>query len=376
MLLLNALTDTPVELWNLSDARDTETMANLLSTRPEVWNVKDAGTTMRFLTAYLALKGEKTTITGTDRMKKRPIGPLVEALRAIGANIQYLENEEYPPLEITRIQKQAKKEIEIPGNISSQYISALLMIAPCLPEGLTIKLTTEIFSSPYMEMTLRLMKFYGVSCEWEGRTIRIPAAKYKPSENLMTIENDWSGASYWYSFVALAPKRVELSLSNLRRNSAQGDQVIAAIMEKMGVRTVFNNSGVTISQSSSLADHLSLDFRECPDLAQTVMVVAAANGIVLDMTGLESLKIKETDRVAAMQSELAKLGAKLTENDNTWHLEPTSKLPESVQIATYEDHRMAMAFAPLCSRMDVTIEDPEVVNKSYPNYWEELEKLL
>lgn len=375
LLLINALANEKLDLSNLSQARDTQTMNTILSTKPAIWDVKDAGTTMRFLTAYLGLYGVDQVITGTERMKQRPIGALANALGLLGVDIAYQEAEGYPPMRINRLTAQKTEKIQIPGNISSQYISALLMIAPCLPSGLTIELTTEVFSRPYIEMTLSLMGMYGVKHSWDGQVITVPPQKYRATVTSYTIESDWSGASYWYSFMALNSNGGNLFLPGLRKDSFQGDQAIAAIAAKMGVKSTFEETGVLLTQQENFEREVELDFKKCPDLAQTVFVIAAVKGIQLRMTGLESLKIKETDRILAMQTELAKIGAELTENGDTWTLTPTKSLPDSVVIETYEDHRMAMAFAPLSCLIDVTILDPSVVNKSYPNFWEEVRSL-
>lgn len=375
LLLINSLATTGLRLENLSEARDTQTMNALLKSSNKTWDVKDAGTTMRFLTSYLAMKGDNTIITGTERMKNRPIWPLVDALRSLGATIEYLEKEGYPPMKISGLKGQLTNRIEIPGNISSQYISALLMISPLLPQGLEIELTTEIFSRPYIEMTLKLMSKFGVHNHWEGQVIRIPHQIYEANEESYTIESDWSGASYWYAFVALNPGGGQLELPLLREASTQGDQAIARIADQMGVTTEYGLNGAIVRRREDFDSRISLDFKKCPDLAQTVMVLAAAKGIALEMTGLESLKIKETDRVQAMMNELQKIGASLVEDGNTWFLTPSDQLPSEVTIETYEDHRMAMAFAPLSCLMDVTVLDPEVVNKSYPNFWEEVNKV-
>ncbi|WP_462251924.1 3-phosphoshikimate 1-carboxyvinyltransferase [Ekhidna sp.] len=373
-LILNALAGGDIaNLRNLSNARDTQTMNNLLSQKLDEYDVKDAGTTMRFLTAYFAIHGQNVTITGTDRMKKRPIGPLVEALRNLGADITYLENEGYPPLRISKIESQATNEISIPGNISSQYISALLMIAPSLPQGLTITLKTEIYSRPYIQMTLDLMEAFGVSSRWIGKKISIGPQIYKPV--CYNIEGDWSGASYWYGFMSISQDKGYLNLPGIRNYSTQGDNKIANIMFQFGIASHFEAGKVKLLKRDERSKALTLDFKDCPDLAQTVMVAAAVTGTSLEMIGLESLKIKETDRVAAMQNELSKINAKLIEENNMWTLVPSEDLPESVEIDTYEDHRMAMAFAPLCQLMDVTIDDPLVVEKSYPRFWKELRDL-
>lgn len=374
-LIINALADgNMANIHNLSNARDTQTMRSLLQNKPAIYDVKDAGTTMRFLTAYLAIHGQGQTITGTERMRNRPIGPLVDALRSLGATIEYQDKDGYPPLKIHRIEKQQTDKILIPGNISSQYISALLMIAPCLEQGLEVTLTSEIYSRPYIEMTLLLMKAFGVDNEWTGNTIKVTNQAYKPVE--YTIEGDWSGASYWYSFISMASEGSGIILPTLRKNSTQGDIAISSIMNDLGVETRFESDEVHLKKRSINQKKFSIDFRDCPDLAQTVMVSAAVNGVELEMTGLESLKIKETDRITAMKAELAKIGASLTEERDKWMLMPSTQLPDAVEIDTYEDHRMAMAFAPLCMKMEVTINDPSVVKKSYPGFWDEVKKLF
>lgn len=372
-LLIKALSEEDISLKNLSDAQDTKTMQLLLQKKRKVSDVMDAGTTMRFLTAYLAVTGENKTITGSDRMKQRPIGPLVDALREIGSEIEYIEEEGYPPLLINKLTKQQTAKISIPGNISSQYISALLMIAPSLPKGLKIELTTAVFSKPYIDMTLGLMKAFGVESKWTKNTISIKKSEYTGGS--YTIEGDWSGASYWYGFVALSRDETStLVLPSLRAYSSQGDKRIVDIMYQLGVFSEFENGRVRLSKSEIESNHIKLDMRDSPDLAQTVMVVAAVLDVTIDFTGLESLKIKETDRIAAMKNELNKIGADLIEEGATWTLIPTKKLPEIVEIDTYEDHRMAMAFAPLSQVMDVVIKEPSVVRKSYPGFWEEVKK--
>ncbi len=371
-LLINALSGNKLSLDNLSAARDTQTMTRLLQEPSQTWDVLDAGTTMRFCTAYLGVRGQGETITGTERMCQRPIGLLVDALGKLGAKVAYQQEDGYPPLKIWGIQEQQATQIDIPGNISSQFISALLMIGPCLPMGIKINLTTEIFSRPYIEMTLGLMKRFGVTAEWEGQLISIAPQNYTGGE--YTIESDWSGASYWYSMAALNESS-DIVLGGLRADSLQGDQEIATIMEKLGVSTAYVDGGAHLKSTNHLEKEIAIDFKTCPDLAQTVLVVAAIKGATLKMTGLESLRIKETDRIAAMQNELAKIGATLSEEGSTWTLTPGT-LPESIDlIHTYDDHRMAMAFGPVCQVRDVRIDDPSVVNKSYPAYWEDLKSV-
>ncbi len=372
-LLINALSGNKLDLQNLSAARDTQTMMRLLS-NPDarIWDVLDAGTTMRFCTAFLAIKGKDQTITGTDRMKQRPIGTLAEALIKLGASIHYVENKGYPPLKISAIQEQKETLLEVPGNISSQFISALLMIGPSLPKGVKIRLTTEVFSQPYIEMTLGLMARFGVKSTWEGNEINIAPQAYQAGA--YTIESDWSGASYWYSMAALN-EGADLHLLGLREDSLQGDQEIATIMEHIGVKTTYTPEGAHLTKTGTLEKEVSINFKTCPDLAQTVMVTAAAKGVTLKMTGLESLRIKETDRIAAMQNELAKMGGTLTEHGSSWTMTPGTVPATIDSIETYDDHRMAMAFAPLCQLLEVAIHEPDVVKKSYPDFWKDLESV-
>ena len=372
-LIMNALSGNQLQLKNLSDARDTQTMQRLLSEKQPVWDVIDAGTTMRFCTAYLAIMGSGEIITGSDRMKERPIKLLVDALRKLGAKIDYLAQEGFPPLRISTQKNDTNaQKISIPGNISSQYISALLMIGPTLPDGISIELTGEIFSRPYIEMTLALMHHFGVNSTWKDQTIHINPQRYKAQS--YTIESDWSGASYWYSMVALNQES-SITLRGLRSHSFQGDQNIVNIMSKMGVKTEFKSDRVQLTSIPVTEINQIIDFKNCPDLAQTVMVVAAIKGIKLTMTGLESLKIKETDRVMAMKKELLKIGGLLNEENGIWRLK-SGTVPEHLEtIETYDDHRMAMAFAPVCMIKDTTIRDIEVVKKSYPGYWAHLKSV-
>lgn len=356
------------ELFNLSAARDTRLMKSLIGSPEPVLNVLDAGTTMRFLTAYFTVTGQSKTLTGTARMKERPIAPLVDALRSLGASIHYLEKHGFPPIEIIRFEPRTN-QIEIPGNISSQYISALMMVAPLLPDGLRIVITGKIGSRPYIDMTAQLMGAFGIKPQWKGSTLVIPGGRYTPAR--FVVESDWSAASYWFALVSLA-EEANLTLPGLARESLQGDRAIVDIMEPLGVATVFTPDGITLRKQQS-ENHVQVDFTHCPDLAQTVLPVCAVKGITGDFSGLESLRIKETDRIAALQNELGKVGATLTEiAPGRWRLTPSTSTPSHVRIATYHDHRMAMGFAPWATRMDVTIEDPQVVDKSYPSFWIDL----
>jgi len=355
---------------NLSDARDTVLMNKLVGSTEKVVDVMDAGTTMRFLTAYFGTRGANKVMTGTARMKERPIGLLVDALRAIGVTIEYLEREGFPPIEIKGFNGQVADEVSIPGNVSSQYISALMMTGPGLPKGLRIKLTGKVGSRPYIDMTAALMKHFGVEAEFKGDTIHLRPSVYKASP--YRVEGDWSGASYWFGFTALAKEASKL-LPGMTDRSLQGDRAIVDIMKKLGVTAVFDAKGAHLSKSGNETS-IEWDFTDCPDLAQTVLPVCAAKGVVGTFTGLESLYIKETDRVAALRAELAKIGAAIVEpKQGVWRLEP-GKVDgiRKVEIETYHDHRMAMGLAPLATMMDVTIKSPDVVNKSYPGYWEDV----
>ena len=372
VLIMRELAGDNAILHNLSSARDTQIMKGLLSSTELELNVLDAGTVMRFMTAFLTLSSEERILTGTDRMCKRPIGILVDALNKIGSQITYVGEIGYPPIRIKGIETQNANKLEIPGNISSQYISALLMIAPQLPQGLEIELVGEIYSLPYINMTLSLMSKFGIEYFFDGNIIKIKNQKYRPTE--YTVESDWSGASYWYSLVALA-EEAEIKLSGLRANSYQGDSAIVEIMDQLGVKSEFLEDGVLLTKKEHV-NALKYDFRNCPDLAQTIIAIGAAKGIELEMTGLESLKIKETDRTAAMSTEVAKLGANLYEQDSkTWKLTIDSDhpIPSNLEFDTYEDHRMAMALAPLATKYGLVINDPKVVRKSYPEYWDHLQ---
>ena len=371
MLILNALAGKNARLHNLSDANDTQLMLKLIGADDHTIDVEDAGTTMRFLTAYFSVTNQHKVITGTQRMKERPIGILVEALRSLGADIHYAGVPGFPPLEIKQFSGQKTDTLKIRGDVSSQFISALMMVAPSLPQGLTLILEGKIGSRPYIEMTASLMELFGVKCEVLERQVNIPSGSYRPTE--FTVESDWSGASYWFSFAALASK-AELLLPRLFLTSLQGDSAIIRIMESLGVNATMEKDLLKLSKSKQ-AESISWDFTHCPDLAQTVAVVCAAKGVKGNFTGLESLRIKETDRIAALQNELRMIGGDLVEENSQWKLIPSAKLPEKAFFNTYKDHRMAMAFAPLAALMDVQIENPSVVRKSYPGFWDDM-KLL
>jgi 3-phosphoshikimate 1-carboxyvinyltransferase len=367
-LILHALSGNQSQLHNLSSARDTALMRALVSSSDEFINVLDAGTTMRFLTAYFAITNQHKTLTGTERMKQRPIQLLVNALREIGATIDYLEQDGFPPIKVKGFEKQKANTVQIPGNVSSQYISALMMVAPQLPNGLTIELTGSMGSWPYIKMTASLMKSFGLPCDFQPQKIIIPQGKYTPTE--ITIEADWSAASYWFAFVALA-EDAHITLNNVSMHSLQGDRVIVEAMEKLGVKSVRENNSLILTKQPHQAS-IEWDFTDCPDLAQTILPVCAAKNITGTFVGLESLRIKETDRIAALQNELGKIGAKLAELETgNWQLLPGKLSHQPIKFHTYHDHRMAMGFAPLAALIDVSFDDFTVVNKSYPGFWED-----
>ncbi|GAB3821223.1 3-phosphoshikimate 1-carboxyvinyltransferase [Pontibacter rugosus] len=371
-LIISALSGQESQLHNLSEANDTQLLQRLLKSDAATIDAEDAGTVMRFLTAYYAITGQEKTLTGTERMCQRPIKVLVEALRELGASIAYLGEEGYPPLKIGKFTGNGKKQLKVRSDISSQYISALLMIAPLLPEGLELELEGKIGSRPYIEMTLSLMKHFGVEAIFEGNTITVAPQEYKAAE--FTVESDWSAASYWYSLVALA-KEADITLLGLKEHSYQGDHAIADIMYKLGVYTQFTEQGVKLMKKKH-ERHISLDFSDCPDLAQTIVALCAALGVHVDMTGLESLRIKETDRIQALQIEVLGMNCSLEEiTPGVFTLEPGILHKQKLSFRTYQDHRMAMAFAPLALLEPVDIQEPSVVRKSYPRYWEDLQKV-
>ncbi|MFN3841254.1 MAG: 3-phosphoshikimate 1-carboxyvinyltransferase [Cyclobacteriaceae bacterium] len=369
VLIIQALCQGKAAIANLSEANDTRLMQQLIVSSDEEINAEDAGTTMRFLTSYFAIMGLPKLLTGTYRMKQRPIHLLVNALQKIGAHIVYTEKEGFPPLKIQGGFIQKTNHITIRGDVSSQFISALLLVAPALPQGLILQLEGKISSRPYIDMTLSLMRTFGIYPQVTDTRIEVPSGRYKPVAYI--VEPDWSAASYWFAFVALA-KEAELILPRVAMKSVQGDQVIIDIMEQLGVKAEPRGNDLLITHKEH-RQSFSWDFTDCPDLAQTVAVVCAAKGIKATFTGLESLKIKETDRTMALTIELAKLGATFNLRGDAWHLTPAQKLPDTLApIHTYLDHRMAMAFAPLCMMWKVQIENPGVVRKSYPHFWHDV----
>ena len=371
-LILNALSYSPYDIQNLSDCDDTEVMVKALNSNERDFDIKAAGTAMRFLTAFLSKVVGEWTITGTERMKNRPIKILVDALNALGATIEYMEKEGYPPLRIFGSALQGG-EISLAGGVSSQYISALLMIAPLMENGLTLHLEGNIISMPYINLTLQLMAQYGVKAEWNGSTIKVRPQEYNPIP--FTVESDWSAASYWYAMMALS-RNAEIELLGLFKNSLQGDSAGAKLFAQLGVGTTFTERGVLLRRNGNSVKKLNYNFVNEPDLAQTFVVACVLMNTPFRFTGLQSLKIKETDRIEALKTELRKLGYLLTDSNDSileWNGERCEPEEHPV-IATYEDHRMAMAFAPaaLVRPEGIEIANPEVVSKSYPHFWEDL----
>ena len=373
--MLSGNANTPV---NLSDCDDTRVMLQWLNNRPSTIDIGAAGTAMRFSTALLAVTSGTHVITGSERMKKRPIGILVDALRELGAQIEYVEDDGFPPLRIVGNPSLEGGIICLPGNVSSQYISAMLMIGPTLKNGLTLNLIGDIISRPYINMTIAIMRSFGADVQYAtDNTIVVKPGRYNQSDYI--VENDWSAASYWYEIVALANNvDATISLPNLYKDSLQGDCKGAELFRKLGVETHYTSTGVTLRKTPLSIACLEYDFVEMPDLAQTFVVTCCMLGIPFHFTGLQSLRIKETDRINALKVEMEKLGYVLEDRNDSellWQGE-LCKSSDNCAIDTYEDHRMAMAFAPASMKIGrININNPHVVTKSYPHYWEDLKKV-
>lgn len=376
-LVIAALCGAENKLNNLSDCDDTQAVIRALNSNDEVKNIGAAGTAMRFLTAYYAISSESVVMTGTERMKNRPISILVDALRSLGADIEYVEKEGYPPLKING-KKLLGGELRVKGDVSSQYLSAILMIAPYTRDGITLIIEGDLVSRPYLQMTLSLMQDFGVSYTWNENVIEIKPAEYKQME--FTVENDWSAASYWYSVVALLENK-SVKLKYLLPKSLQGDSKLVELYAPLGVETKFTENGVVLTKDMNvkLPDIYDISLKEQPDLAQTLVVSCLLMNIPFKFSGLENLKIKETDRIAALINECKTLGYVLKETESgvlSWDGEKCAQANEIV-IKTYEDHRMAMAFAPAMIRLgSIIISEPDVVTKSYPSFWQEFQKVL
>ena len=380
-LIINALADNDSLPENLSDCDDTEVIVQALKEAPYEINIKAAGTAMRFMTAYLSTRlNEEHVLTGTERMKHRPIHILVDALRLLGADIEYMGEEGFPPL-LIKGRKLAGGRLEVPGNVSSQFISALLLIGPCLSNGLSLRLTGDIISRPYIDLTLWMMREFGANADWSAfDTITVAGTPYR--QRSYYIENDWSAASYWYEMMALTRQEdAEIRLEGLMDGSKQGDSSVRYIFSLLGVKSIFATTQegvpttVTLSHSGRCVPRLEYDFVNSPDLAQTFVVCCCMLGVPFHFHGLSTLKIKETDRIEALKTEARKLGFVIHDKNNSeliWDGERCEPQAE-VAIDTYEDHRMALAFAPAVFRLNhLLINNPAVVSKSYPQFWNDL----
>ncbi len=374
LLLLQALYPNLV-LENVSNSDDSEVMLKALKHPTKTIDIHHAGTAMRFLTAYFAVQvGNEVVLTGSSRMQERPIQILVEALRRLGADIQYENKEGFPPLRI-KGKKLIQNKVTLPADVSSQYISALLLIAPKLENGLELTLEGEITSVPYIKMTLALLNEIGVQASFSGNKISVSHSELVEASKI-TVESDWSSASYFYSIIALSDIGTEITLSSYKENSLQGDSVLAVIYQDFGVETRFESNTIILRKTHNCQlSGVNYQLNNAPDIAQTIAVTCFGLGIGCHLTGLHTLKIKETDRLEALKNELTKLGANISTTDDSLTLEPSSDIEENIIIKTYQDHRMAMAFAPLALKTNLVIEDAEVVSKSYPDFWNDLKTI-
>ncbi|WP_297791891.1 3-phosphoshikimate 1-carboxyvinyltransferase [uncultured Eudoraea sp.] len=364
-----------ISIKNLSNSDDAAVMKKGIQVNEGEVDIHHAGTAMRFLTSYFAShEGKHVTLTGSQRMQERPIKILVDALKSLGADITYLKNENYPPLRING-RTLSKAKVKLPADISSQYISSLLLIAPGLERGLQLELIGNITSVPYIKMTLGLLGQIGVESSFDGNIITV-LPKRSVGELTLTVESDWSSASYYYSIAALSDIGTKISLSSYRKDSLQGDSILKELYKDFGVNTEFKKDSITLSKSKiGLKKDVHYDLTNAPDLAQTIAVTCFGMGIRCHLSGLHTLKIKETDRLVALKKELSKLGAAISVTNSMLSLEPSDGIKKGVAIDTYNDHRMAMAFSPLALKEEIAINDAEVVSKSYPDFWEDLEHL-
>ncbi|POY40464.1 3-phosphoshikimate 1-carboxyvinyltransferase [Flavobacterium alvei] len=380
LLLLQALFPN-ITLENTSNSDDSEVMQKALNNsqftidNSQLVDIHHAGTAMRFLTAFFAVnEGREVVLTGSQRMTERPIKVLVEALQQLGAQISYENEEGYPPIRI-KGQKIIANKVSIPANVSSQYISALLLVAPKLQNGIELTLVGEITSVPYIKMTLALLNDLDIQTSFEGNVIKV-YSKHEVASKVMTVESDWSSASYFFSLAALSEPETAITLSSYKQNSLQGDSALVELYGKMGVESKFENNRLTLTRKSNFAqENLTFDLNNTPDIAQTIVVTCLGLGIGCHLTGLHTLKIKETDRLEALRIELTKLGANISVTNDSLTLVATKEILHNVKIATYNDHRMAMAFAPLALKVPINIENAEVVSKSYPDFWTDLRNI-
>ncbi len=374
-LLLLQMLYPNIALEHVSVSDDSEVMTKALVSKENTIDIHHAGTAMRFLTAYFAIQeNREVVLTGSARMKERPIQVLVDALRQLGADISYEENEGFPPLRI-KGKRLSKNEVTVAANVSSQYISALLLIAPKLENGLQLTLEGQITSMPYIQMTLDLLHRIGAKTTCNQNKITVYPKTDNTQPITLAIESDWSSASYFYSIIALSTEGTQITLSNFKENSLQGDAALVEIYKQFGVETTFTGNSITLRKVNYQLSIINYQLNNTPDIAQTIAVTCFGLGLACRLTGLHTLKIKETDRLSALQNELIKLGAIVTVTDDSLILEASTEIHPNIKIATYNDHRMAMAFAPLALKTPITIEDVEVVSKSYPNFWNDLKTI-
>ncbi|WP_417444565.1 3-phosphoshikimate 1-carboxyvinyltransferase [Joostella sp.] len=374
-LLLQALYPN-ITIENLSNSDDSQVMKKGLQVYNGEVDIHHAGTAMRFLTAFFATQAERNVVlTGSQRMTERPIKILVDALRQLGAEIEYVKDEGYPPLKI-KGKKITNNKVSLAANVSSQYISALLLVAPTLENGLELTLEGKITSVPYIKMTLALLTEIGVKSDFSGNVITVSPQKEVVDKTLI-VESDWSSASYFYGISALCNVGSEISLSSYKATSLQGDSVLKELYKQFGVETIFNKTIVTLKKVREVSkdEVINFDLANAPDIAQTIAVTCFGLGLKCELSGLHTLKIKETDRLEALKTELSKLGANISVTDKELFLQPSGEIKENVAIDTYNDHRMAMAFAPLALKVPIRINDAEVVSKSYPDFWKDMEAL-
>jgi 3-phosphoshikimate 1-carboxyvinyltransferase len=376
LLLLKALYPQ-IDIENSSNSDDSVLMQKALSSDGDMIDIHHAGTAMRFLTAYFSIQdGREVTLTGSSRMKERPIAILVDALNLLGADIQYLENKGFPPLKI-RGRKLTNSKVTLKANVSSQYISALLLIASKLENGLELTLDGKITSVPYIKMTLELLNEIGVETKFEANVISVKPQLEQAAPKTLVVESDWSSASYYFSIAALSDIGTEIKLSSYKKNSLQGDSILSELYKEFGITTSFQNNSITIKKAKKVDNNKTIEFdlRNAPDIAQTIAVTAFGLGLECSLTGLHTLKIKETDRLVALKTELEKFGAELEITDESLYLKSSKSIKSDVSVETYNDHRMAMAFAPLGLKTTLQINDSEVVSKSYPQFWEDLKSI-
>lgn len=376
LLLIQALY-SKIKLENVSNSDDSNLMVNALQSNSQTIDIHHAGTAMRFLTAFFSIQeGKEVVLTGSKRMKERPIKILIDALQDLGADISYTENEGYPPIKI-KGKKLIKNKVSLKANVSSQYISAILLIASKLENGIELTLEGPITSVPYINMTLSLLNEIGIETAFDKNVISVKPITNTIKPAILTVESDWSSASYYFSIMALANLQTEIILTSYKENSLQGDSVLVDIYRHFGVKTTYINHSICLKKVSDVNQNSIMDFdlTNSPDIAQTIAVTCFALGIACNLTGLHTLKIKETDRLVALKTEIEKLGGKVEITDKSLHLSTTTTIKKNVTIATYNDHRMAMAFAPLALKVPIKIQDATVVSKSYPTFWDDLKSI-